>query len=443
MAISAADPTATLATSNVRGLANSQERRLAGLISIYRSKATLVAVMLLNCGFFFRSGSPFEQHPLAIGGVREVYLAVCCLCAAGAVATALRKRELDPGMASILVLGLAFPLGSAVLANLSFKQPLVYGLIEERRALGIFAFFFTLAVARLSHATVDELIGAVYWTALIYLGLSLVMQAGALGDLAARGIPELDPRKYRIVVGTEAYTLSIVIAAVFMIRFRDLKHWLPFLVGVAGLILVSQTRGAFLVCIASVIALVMLWRPASFILGALAAVGPLMVWKLFARPPEVSTVSEIDIRINTATIIVDEVQKNGGIGKGSLSLLWNGGFAEVYNKHFFLLDVGFVGEFYRFGILIFPLYILLGLTFWFFLQCCEDRKARAISIGVLVYMIVNAPGRGLLAVSGCELALLFAVASTGKAIAPRTGPLRHGQAEGAVGRASSGSGQSR
>jgi hypothetical protein len=65
------------------------------------------------------------------------------------------------------------------------------------------------------------------------------------------------------------------------------------------------------------------------------------------------------VREVTSAIIYQEISDNYYLGKGALSLQWNGGFSNIYNPNFYLSDVGLSGIYYRFGFfafLLIPIY---------------------------------------------------------------------------------------
>ncbi len=377
----------------------------------YASKPLLVGAMLLDGGFFFRAGSAFEQHPLAFTGVREVFLAICILSAAIAFLEGLRKRQLFVGDVLVLFLGLTFPIVSAFFSHLKFHQPVLFGLLEERRVLAIFAVFFIIFCYRVSKARPDHLIGAIYVTALIYLAIGLFLQTGVMGDLAARDVPFLDPRKHRILVGTELYTCSIAIAAVMFIYHKAWEHAVPLLVGLTGLLLISQTRGAIAVSAMTILVLIALRHSAVVFAMASLVTGASLLWSSSGVGlSDHVRADEVQVRLNTIDTILGELKANDWVGLGSLSLQWEGGFAPIYGEHFFLSDVGVIGELYRLGVVLVVICLIMGLAVYFYVKPCPDERGRTICYGILVLNILYLPEAGLVAFAGFQWSLLFAVA---------------------------------
>lgn len=386
----------------------------------YASKPLLVGAMLLDGGFFFRAGSPFEQHPLALTGVREIFLALCFLFAVIAFLEGLRKRQLFIGDALILFLGLAFPIVSAIFSHLRSQQPVLFGLLEERRVFAIFAVFFIMLCYQFSKASPDHLIGAIYLTALIYLVIGLILQTGIMGDLAARDVPALDPRKHRILVGTELYTSSVVIAAVMVIYHKAWRHMVPVLVGLAGLMLVSQTRGAIAVSVLTIVVLFALRYFAIAFAMASIFIGVGLLWTSSGMNfSDYVQAGEIQVRLNTINAVIDALKANDWVGLGSLSLQWEDGFALIYGKHFFLSDVGIIGELYRLGAVLVVICLIMGLAVYFYVKSCPDERGRSICYSLIILNILFLPEAGFIAFAGFQWSLVFAVAGAFR-LGPRT-----------------------
>ncbi|MDA7949168.1 MAG: hypothetical protein MPJ78_17025 [Hyphomicrobiaceae bacterium] len=393
----------------------------------YVFSPVLVAVLLVHGGFFFRAGSPFEQHFLAFSGLREAYIGLCCFAAILAVIEGLHRKRFGAGDLILLLVVLAFAFGSATFAYLKFGQPVFYGLFEERRVLLFFGMFLILAAYFQFSNRPEALVGAIYWAALIYLCLGLVMQTGLLGDLASRDIPDLDPRKYRILVGSDMYSISIVIGSVMIIRHGAWEHLVPVLVGVAGLLLISQTRstiGIVIVAVGVIFALTS-WR--HFLVAAAGGVVGLVALFLWTKVSGGdlgvgNSVAELDVRVTTSRTILTELEKNDWLGMGALSLQWQNGFHRIYDKHFYLSDVGVVGEFYRFGIFLFVIYGGLAIAIFSYFRQPMDPRGRSIANGLFILFIINAFGAGLFAFVGPYLAILLAltVAFRKHEYAPRT-----------------------
>lgn len=393
-----------------------------------------LALILIQGKFFYWTNFSFEQHPLAMPGLRELYLLVSVLFAASFVLGALYGRKFYATDLALVGLILSISLICATLAYLNFGQPLPYGILEERRMGAFLSFFVFLYLIERYRIPPEALISSILVAAAIYFGLGLVLQTGILGDLTARDIPYLDPRKHRILSGVELYMVSIAISLVMVLRFHAWTYVVPMMVGAAGMLLISQTRSSMAVMALAGIIIFALSSPARFVMFAIAGLG-VAVLAVFggdllleaveyahgflieifsgqsADGPTEITLDD-SVRSHTASIILSELWKNGWMGMGSLSLQWNGGFHTVYDPHFFLTDVGILGEFYRFGLLLPLVYGSLFYLIYCFVSPVRDPVGRQVLIGMLVLLVCNAiTGSGFISLPGEHYALLFAVAA--------------------------------
>lgn len=408
---------------------------LDGLSAVYMLYPLPLALMLLHGEFFFWANNAFDQHPLAVPLLREAYLALGVAFACGVLAAAMTghmRVSAIEGAAALLVA--VYVLASAILAAASFGQPVAYGLFEERRTFSlllVFLFFWLIGRGLLGAAS---LIASIHAAALIALVLGLVLQTGVLGDLAARDVPFLDPRKLRILNGTKLYMVSMVLGLAMLLYRRSLVHALPVVVGGLGLLLVSQTRSSMLIV---VVALALVFALTSAVRFVLVAVGGIFIALIVVVVPDeaaeliadlqealqatfsgsakvsnrASLSLEHDARSRTAKIAFEEIKRNGWVGLGALSLQWQDGFHRVYNKNFFLSDIGVLGEFYRYG---FFLPVIYGLVA-FLMVLCRARvggEGRALVTALIVLTLVNAPSAGLVAFNGEIYVLMMAVAAS-------------------------------
>lgn len=410
-------------------------RKVLAIPAPYGLHPIPLALVLIQGKFFYWTNFSFEQHPLAMPGLRELYLLVSLVFAASFVLGALYGRRFYPTDLALVGLLLGFNLICATLAYLNFGQPLPYGILEERRMASFLSFFVLLYAIERFRISPEALVSSILVAAAIYLGLGLFLQTGVLGDLTARDIPYLDPRKHRILNGVELYMVSIAISLVMVLRFRAWSYVVPMMVGAMGMLLISQTRSSMAVMLLAgtiIFALSSPTRLVMFGLGAaglavLAVFGGDLLWEaveflhsfvveIFSGGQSTNSPAEItledSVRTHTASVILSELWKNGWMGMGSLSLQWNGGFHSVYDPHFFLTDVGMLGEFYRFGMLLPLVYGSFFYLIYCFISPIRDPIGRQVLIGILVLLVCNAiAGSGFISLPGELYALMFAVAA--------------------------------
>lgn len=342
-------------------------------LTLYR--CALFALIAINSGFLIltddkRAGIPF---------LREAFLAAVIAISLWLFIAWQRVYEFR-GVPLILFMALALPTLSALFAYLNFGQPMSYGLLEDRRFFGYLLFFPTLYL--LYKAQVDE---ADLYRYMLYSGLLCVL-VGFLyyfnvitpneqydfqvDDFVTND--ELRPDRFRI---GEAYAS----VCAFMLMYRLRQHFSFKTLGLlllfaAFLWLVVQTRQTMLVW-----ALAALWIFRSRIdsvltlcvlFGSLFAVSYLLLPDVYADQFERLSLlldhaaNDDGPRDETISIILNAIRHNDFLGMGALSLQWNGGFASIYNRHFYLADVGMFGVYYRFGLL--TVFVLLFFYYGFY-----------------------------------------------------------------------------
>jgi len=345
----------------------------------------LFILVLLNSGVFFLT----DDKKAGIPYLRELYL-FGVIAAAGALLLVWRRVYQSKAALWIIFVGVVLPVTSALLANLNFGQPLIYGFLEERRSLLWLSFFIALFLLIKTNPTqlqvenyfiysaiFASVVGFAYYLNIIPDNANVAFQV----DEVEWGNNPLRPDRYRIGSGY----ISI---AVYTLLYRlkndlSMKRLLLVLYFAAYLWLVIQTRGTMVLWTIGA-----LWifrnRIDSLVkVGGLAAI--ILVGSFFLVPEfYVEQYEKFNallfeategpgVRDNTISIIMREVRENAYIGLGALSLQWNGGFYNLYNPHFYLSDVGIVGVYHRFGFLT-P---FIALAFYgFFLRVirkCKDK----------------------------------------------------------------------
>lgn len=306
----------------------------------------------------------------------------------------------------IIFMGVMLPLISAVLANLNFGQPLVYGLLEERRFLQYLVFFPTLFLLIMASPTQEELGKYFLYVALFCATLGFAYYLGIIPQNKGVSFTVDDWTQYedllrpnRFRIGSPFVTIS---AFMVMYSMRDrvtVGRLLILLYFVAYLWLVLQTRQTMVVW-----ALAGMWifrkRIDSLMKMSVLGVAILVVSYLLAPEFYHAQYARFDallfdatsgpgVRERTVSIILDAISANNYFGMGALSLQWDGGFSRIYNSHFYLADVGIFGVYYRFGFLA-PIAALVfyGGFIWIMGQC-SDKGAllAALQLSFVVSML--------------------------------------------------------
>ncbi|OYW87343.1 MAG: hypothetical protein B7Z23_13920, partial [Pseudomonadales bacterium 32-61-5] len=206
-------------------------------------------LLLLNSGCFFltddkRAGIPY---------FREIFL---LLVVASTVCLFVAWKWVYQSRTSlwIIFMGVMLPLMSAVLSNLNFGQPMLYGLFEERRFLEYLVFFPVLFLLLMAQPTQEELGRYFLYIALFCATFGFSYYLGIIPQNAVVSFTVDDWTRYEDLLRPDRYRIGsgFVTLAAFMLMYnmRDrvtLSGLLMLLYLVAYLWLVMQTRQTMLI----------------------------------------------------------------------------------------------------------------------------------------------------------------------------------------------------
>lgn len=371
-------------------------------------KNLLIILLLLNSGCFFltddkRAGIPY---------FREIFL---LLVVASTVCLFVAWKWVYQSRTSlwIIFMGTMLPLMSAVLANLNFGQPMLYGLFEERRFLEYLVFFPVLFLLLMAQPTQEELGRYFLYIALFCATFGFSYYLGIIPQNAVVSFTVDDWTRYEDLLRPDRYRIGsgFVTLAAFMLMYnmRDrvtLSGLLMLLYLVAYLWLVMQTRATMLIW-----AFAGLWifRKRIDSLMKMSVLGVIILGVSWFMVPEFyiqqyerfhallfEAAAGPGVRDRTIATIIDAISANNFFGMGALSLQWNGGFSRVYNPHFYLSDVGIFGVYHRYGFLT-PLVVLVfyGGFIWIMRQCKNKGSLLAalqlsFVFGMMNFVLSNA-----------------------------------------------------
>ncbi|MCQ4242749.1 hypothetical protein [Stutzerimonas stutzeri] len=371
-------------------------------------KNLLIILLLLNSGCFFltddkRAGIPY---------FREIFL---LLVVASTVCLFVAWKWVYQSRTSlwIIFMGTMLPLMSAVLANLNFGQPMLYGLFEERRFLEYLVFFPVLFLLLMAQPTQEELGRYFLYIALFCATFGFSYYLGIIPQNAVVSFTVDDWTRYEDLLRPDRYRIGsgFVTLAAFMLMYnmRDrvtLSGLLILLYLVAYLWLVMQTRQTMLIW---AIAGLWIFRKRIDSLMKMSVLGVIILGVSWFMVPEFyiqqyerfhallfEAAAGPGVRDRTIATIIDAISANNFFGMGALSLQWNGGFSRVYNPHFYLSDVGIFGVYHRYGFLT-PLVVLIfyGGFIWIMRQCKNKGSLLAalqlsFVFGMMNFVLSNA-----------------------------------------------------
>ena len=364
----------------------------------YRS--LLFLLIFLNASFLFltdnkRAGIPYS---------RELFIAVVLLLALTLLLVWKRARHSRAAL-WVMFFGLLIPVISALLSYIKFGQPLLFGLLEERRSFLYLLFFPALYLMLKAQPTQAELerfflysglacvlVGYLYYIGLIPENSNVEFTV----DEKDYGLQPLRPNRFSIGA-------SYVSVCAYMLMYRlrrEFSLWtvLTLLLFASYLWLVLQTRNTMLIWLLGGIWIFRRQWGVLLKVGAAAAGILLMAYFVFpgffaeqfkqfdALLFEATT--EGGVRSTTSDIILAEVARNFYIGMGALSLQWQNGFGQVYSSYFYLSDVGLLGVYYRFGFLTPVIALVFYWGYWRIMRQCR-RKGDLLS-GLQLDFTLNA-----------------------------------------------------
>ncbi len=342
----------------------------------------------------------------------------------------LTKLDLYFFITPFLLMGL-----SALFAWANYGQPIVLGIGEERRSLSFLMWFLYDPIRRSFKLDFAAQCRAFVWCAAVYLVLGLLVQVLAPGSLLARDIPDLDVRKLRITSPGECFSFCFLLGVTWFAISGSRAYAIAASVGLAGLLLIAQTRQITIIVLLFAITGLMFLRPVQILkfgaAGAIAGTAILMAFNLDPITPLVELIApnavELDLSQNprgaTIEITMNLLMDNLLVGLGNVSVLHDGGlFQRLYGKHFWVNDVGPIGEIFRLGFLWFAFAMAAFIVFYNTWAQIPDRTNRMIIAILMLYFMVQGVSVGYFYGRGSTQAFLLLLGSAAIA-APR--PHRH------------------
>jgi len=385
--------------------------------------ALMTALFCSSFQFFHSFGKAFETQPLAPYLLLEFTLAALILISTATMAMEVATGRLRPLDLFFFLLPVSWLALSAGFAWLTYDQPLIFGVGEDRRILTFLYWFAFDPVRRRYDLSVSDILRALVLCASIYLVVAIGLQLIVPDRLDARSLPDLDTRRLRMSTPGDCFAITFLAGLVgsFVSKRRTINV-LAIAVGFVGLLQVAQTRQLTLAAIITAAIIIWFWRPlwALILAGAGTAVflvaisthGPVLFEQLTeALLPNISEFLGSNLadnaRINTLIIVTKLLVEHHFLGLGAVSLLYDGGLARIYGRDFFVNDVGMAGEFFRIGFFYLAFlfaYAVTALRLW---QRIEHVQHRALTGSLYLFYFLLAPTDGFFYRLGFVHAFLF------------------------------------
>lgn len=365
---------------------------------LFSYRTLLFVLLFLNSACLFLTDNKKAGLPY----LREMFIVAVVLSALALLLLWKRARQSRAAF-WVVCFGLLLPLLSAFLANAKFGQPMLFGLLEERRTFLYLLFFPALYLMIKARPTQEELerfflisgLACVLVGYLYYLGIIPENSDVAFTvDEKDYGLNPLRPNRFSVGA---AYVS--VCAYMLMYRLRrdySLASIALLLLFASYLWLVLQTRNTMLVwALAGIWIFRSRWGvilKSGVAVVAIVAVAYFIVPDFFTDQYQkfnallFEATSEGGVRATTSDIVLQEIQQNYYMGMGALSLQWQNGFARLYSAYFYLSDVGLLGVLYRFGFLTPIIALFYYVGYWRIIRQCR-RKGDLLSALQLDFLL--------------------------------------------------------
>lgn len=357
-------------------------------------------VVLINSQIFRKSGA----NPIGLIGFQEVFYAILFVLSLTSVCSQYSRsgkvRTLD---LFVLTSVIGLSLYSAIQASITFGQPIVYGLIEERRLYAFLIYFPVYHMLRNHWISEIKLEQYIVIVAKFSMLLTFAVYIGLIPEINSVSQNLSGFRSERYAIGHHFIGVALIIILIRskakIISFREiissglLLSTLVVLVQsrqiiggvVASLMISLKTRRARLLTFIFFIFLISF----SFLFYDL---------KLYLQNYALlfeSSLSEAYLtqswRALSIAVVLNSIGLDYMTGNGALWISWNEGFHRIHGEFFFLADIGIFGTIYRYGIVGLFVYIFYFRYQWRCLKNIESRQTKLLYSALFAMVIVAAP----------------------------------------------------
>jgi hypothetical protein len=385
-------------------------------------KALLFLFLFTNSQFTF----DIAHNPLAIPYAQEIFLGFLLSFFLFVVLPLfILKLHIDKLDAAIATVTLVVWVGSAAHAYLRYGQPIYYGLIEDRRSLGLLAYFPLVMLLRSKQVCIEDIFRYILTLSTIFIIYGVLVSLGLAPTVKSFALEISNIRAGRMNIGLYYMILAFFIC-LSRLSYRFDKRWAYYsaffffsmailgqtrqlilgalIIALGSLLIgkVSFTRFLTIFTVTTVIPfLLLLWLNKDFLIS---------YYDMFSTLSSTDYINE-SARILTSLQIFSEFSNGDLWGHGALSLMWKGGFHRLYGENFFLADVGVIGTMFRFGILAVPILIFAS---WILIRATrrlpKGEIRRTVAYGI-IFSFLLIPTAGLVVYRGFFLGILLAISA--------------------------------
>ncbi|KZX63438.1 hypothetical protein A3710_16905 [Stutzerimonas frequens] len=387
----------------------------------FTSRFFFFPLLILAIVLHFSVFGDSPHNPYGIKGLNEAYLAVCIIFTILLLLASAEDapREFRILMYYCLYSTVVFLLMPAVFAYFTYGQPIVFGLIEERRVLFCLGFAPLLFLGK--RVSTLQFERALLYAALAAAFFSWCFKFGVIPDMR----PEVrsDDRPDRSSIGPYllclGYFYCIQIWSKGVSPINGAARSKTFYLVIAALLLLTlvfatQTRQLIVLCLAFTLfclrAKAVIWAASLAILLSPFYFYPslLEILGLNIEFYDSSLESVEDgARSHTIAAIFAHLDQVNWLPSGSLSLMWQDGFIPYFGEHFFLSDVGIIGTLFRFGFLTF---LIVPMTLFVYHRIAKNIASDMTFIyATMLAFFVIWPLNGFFEYGQPVFALLFVI----------------------------------
>jgi hypothetical protein len=363
--------------------------------------------------------------PIGIPYITEIFQIIILLYSLLFVTFELMTKGKLRRLDALVVLLVFMPWGlTALNAYITYSQPLIYGLIEDRRISNLLIYFpivYFLRTEKINDIDIIKLIMTVAIAAMIlsftFISLGLVSK-----DVGVNAL-----RDNRLSMGLFFIIAAVLSSYVFIIDGYKSKVFNIILLttGIFNLIFIVQTRKVIIVT-AFLMLVYAVRRGKLAFLTLLIVIGIVGTILLIFAQPEIGADNKFVLlwmqlldedyltssaRAHTLGAIYESLLSNPLWGSGALSLQWNNGFSSIYGDSFFLADVGLAGAFFRYGIPVSIIIVLLYAYISYYTYKMMNNTPSRNFVWIATLFVFLSPGAGIFLYAGTLLGISLGIAS--------------------------------
>jgi hypothetical protein len=374
----------------------------------------ILLVLIMNAQIFSATAS----NPLGVNGAQEAFYVFLGLWAfKSVVLTTVRYAKVPSIDLFIFVTPLVLIAYGATAAFITFKQPIAFGILEERRILSVYVYFPLVDMLRSGRISAEKMEKAILTVMAICAVLMVAVSFKLIPAWNEVRSSNVALRSERLSIGSSFLAAFLPLLLVRLRGTEAIKRITIFILLAFALVFITQSR-QLLIAIALMITLTL--RPHVLLaLGAAITITILLFMPFLSEQLQFYTelfsqlfsskYLDSSWRMLSIEAVIQSLRAGEIFGHGSLSSMWQEGFQRVIGESFFLADIGIIGTSYRYGLLGIFWYL-----FWMTVQLTLIMEMPAASqrrryFAVLLFLVILLPVAAPIEYRGFVTGVLFAM----------------------------------